>query len=158
MALAAVSVCPDILAKWPRRLLPISVPHPLQLLILIHNSIIAEECCETVKGLLNSARLTESAQTFCFLSVLICFFSSVQSFSHVRLFVTPWTTARQGSLSITNSRSLLKLMSIELVTPSNHLILCRPLLLLPSIFPSIKGLFQSVSSSHQVDKVLEFQP
>ena len=56
----------------------------------------------------------------------------------VRLFVTPWTTARQASLSFTNSRSLLKLMSIELVMPSNHLILCRPLLLLPSISPSIR--------------------
>ena len=54
------------------------------------------------------------------------------------LFATPWTAARQGSLSITNSRSLLKLMSIELVMPSNHLILCCPLLLLPSIFPSIR--------------------
>ena len=64
--------------------------------------------------------------------------SSVQSLSHVRLFVTPWTAARQASLSITNSQSLLKLMSIELVMPSNHLILCRPLLLLPSIFPSIR--------------------
>ena len=65
-------------------------------------------------------------------------FSSVQSFSHVWLFVTPWTTALQASLSITNSWSLLKLMSIELVMSSNHLILCRPLLLLPSIFPSIR--------------------
>ena len=65
-------------------------------------------------------------------------FSSVQSLSHVRLFVTPWTTACQASLSITNSRSLLKLMSIELVMPSNHLILCYPLLLPPSIFPSIR--------------------
>ena len=56
----------------------------------------------------------------------------------VRLFVTPWTTARQASLCITNSRSLLKLMTIESVMLSNHLILCRPLLLLPSIFPSIR--------------------
>ena len=64
--------------------------------------------------------------------------SSVQSLSHVRLFVTPWTEARQASLFITNSRSLLKLMSIELVMPSSHLILCRPLLLPPSIFPSIR--------------------
>ena len=61
------------------------------------------------------------------------------SFSHVRLFVTPWTAAHQASLSITNSQSLLKLMSIESVTPSNHLIiLCCPLLLPPSIFPSIR--------------------
>ena len=64
-------------------------------------------------------------------------FSSVQSLSRVRLFVTPWTAAHQASLSITNSHSLLKLMSIESVMPSNHLILCHPLLL-PSIFPSIR--------------------
>ena len=63
-------------------------------------------------------------------------FSSVQSLSRVRLFRTPWTSARQASLSITNSQSLLKLMSIELVMPYSHLILCRPLLLLPSIPPS----------------------
>ena len=62
----------------------------------------------------------------------------VQLFSRVQLFVTPWTEAHQASLSITNSRSLLKLMSIELVMPSNHLIFCRPLSLLPSIFPSIR--------------------
>ena len=65
-------------------------------------------------------------------------FSSVQSLSHVQLFVTPWTAACQASLSITNFRSLLKLMSTESVMPSNHLILCHPLLLLPSIFPSIR--------------------
>ena len=64
--------------------------------------------------------------------------SSVQLLSHVQLFVTPWTAACQASLSITNSQSLLKLMSTELVMPSNHLILCCPLLLLPSIFPSIR--------------------
>ena len=65
-------------------------------------------------------------------------FSSVQWLSRVRLFVTPQTAAGQASLSITNTQSLLKLMSIELVMPSNHLILCCPLLLLPSIFPSIR--------------------
>ena len=65
-------------------------------------------------------------------------FSLVQSLSRVELFMTPWTTAHQASLSITNSRSLLKLMCIESVMPSNHLILCRPLLLPPSIFPSIR--------------------
>ena len=63
---------------------------------------------------------------------------SVQLLSCVQLFVTPWTAARQASLYTINSRSLLKLMSIELVTPSNHLILCHPLLLLPLIFPSIR--------------------
>ena len=66
---------------------------------------------------------------------------SVQSLSRVRLFATPWTAARQASLSITNSRSLLKLMSIESVMPSSHLILCCPLFLLPSIFPSIRVFF-----------------
>ena len=65
-------------------------------------------------------------------------FSSVQSLSHLRLFVTPWIAACQASLSITNSWSLLKLMSIELVIPPNHLILCCPLLLPPSVFPSIR--------------------
>ena len=63
---------------------------------------------------------------------------SVQSLSHFWLFATPWTAAHQASLSITNSQSLLKLMSIESVMPSNYLILCHPLLLLPSIFPSIR--------------------
>ena len=65
-------------------------------------------------------------------------FSSVQSLSRVRLFATPWIAARQASLSITNSRSSLRLMSVESVMPSSHLILCRPLLLLPSIPPSIR--------------------
>ena len=72
---------------------------------------------------------------------MICYIhniSSVQLLSHVQLFVTPWTAACQASLSIMNSLSLLKLMSIESVIPSNHLILCHPLLLLPSIFPSIR--------------------
>ena len=74
-------------------------------------------------------------------------FSSLQSLSHVRFFATPWTAACQASLSITNSRSLLKLMSIELVIPCNHLILCCPLLLLPSIFPSIR-VFSNKSALH----------
>ena len=65
-------------------------------------------------------------------------YSAVQSLSRVQLFVTPWISARQASLSITNSQNLLKLMSIESVMPSNHLIFCHPLLLLPSIFPSIR--------------------
>ena len=81
---------------------------------------------------------------------------SVQSLSRVQLFVTPWTAARQASPSITNSQSLLKLMSIESVMPSNRLILCCPLLLLPSIFPSIR-VFSNVSSLHQVAQVLELQ-
>ena len=81
--------------------------------------------------------------------------TSVQLLSCVQLFVTPWTAARQASLSITNSQSLLKLMSLELVMPFNHLILCCPLLLLPSIFPSVRVF--SNESLHQVAKVLELQ-
>ena len=81
---------------------------------------------------------------FAFLLREISINSSVQSLSHVRLLVTPWTVARQASLSITNSHSLLKLMSIELVMPSNHLILCCPLLLLPSVFPSISVFFNEL--------------
>ena len=77
-----------------------------------------------------------------------------QLLTHVQLFATPWTAACQASLSITNSRTLLKLMSIESVMPSNHLILCPPRLLLPSTFPSIR-VFSRVDSSHQVAKVLE---
>ena len=64
--------------------------------------------------------------------------SSIQLLSRVQLFATPWTAAHQASLSITNSQSLLKRMSIESAMPSNHLILCHPLLLLPSVFPSIR--------------------
>ena len=92
----------------------------------------------------------ETYLTQCFLSLevylkdltgwkhLLVQFSSVQSLSRVRLFATPWTATRQASLSITNSRSPPKPMSIESMMPSNHLILCHPLLLLPSIFPSIR--------------------
>ena len=76
----------------------------------------------------------------------ICFkYLFSNKFSHVRLFGTPWTAAHQASLSITNSRSLLRLMSIESVMPSNPLILCHPLLLLPSVFPSIR-VFSSESA------------
>ena len=74
-------------------------------------------------------------------------FSSVQSLSHIWLFVTPWTAAQQASLSITNSQSLLKLTSVESGMPSNHLILCHPLLLLPSILPSIR-VFSNKSVLH----------
>ena len=88
-------------------------------------------------------------------SLLHC--QSVQSLSHVRFFSTPQAAARQASLSITNSWSLLKVMSIESVMSSNHLILCHPLLLPPSIFPSIRVFSNESALSHQVAKVLEFQ-
>ena len=78
---------------------------------------------------------------------ILCQFSSVQSLCRVRLFVTPWIAAHQAPLSITNSRSSTKLMSIESVMPSSHLILCRPLLLLPPIPPSIR-VFSNESTLH----------
>ena len=81
------------------------------------------------------------------LAVVYSHISSVQSRSHVWFLATPWTAARQASLSITNSWSLLKLMSIESMMPSNHLILCHPLLLPPSIFPSIR-VFSNESVLH----------
>ena len=81
------------------------------------------------------------------MTVVFWEFSSVQSLSHVGLFATPWTAACQATLSITNFHSLLKLMSMVSVMPSNHLILCHPLLLLPSIFPNI-SVFSNKSSLH----------
>ena len=96
-------------------------------------------------------------------SYLIVFFpsigllGSVQSLGHVLLFATPWTAARQASLSITSSRSLSKLMSIMSVMPSNHLILCHPLYPPTFNLSQHQGLFHWVSSLHQVTKVLEFQ-
>ena len=89
----------------------------------------------------------------------VCFYrilSSVQSLSHVWLFATSWSEALQASLSSTNTQSLPKLMSIELVMPSNHLILCNPLLLLPSIFPSIR-VFQMSQLFTSGGQRLEFQ-
>ena len=89
-----------------------------------------------------------------FLYVSIIYSSSfyvvivVQSISHVQLFATPWTAAHEASLSFTISQSLLKLMSIESVMPSNHLVICHPLLLLPSVFPRIRVFFSK--SSHPI--------
>ena len=89
----------------------------------------------------------DSCSNITFLPVDQVFSQSVQSLSHVRLFATPWTAARQASLSITNSWSPPKPMSIESVMSSNHLILCRPLLLLPSTFPNIR-VFSKESALH----------
>ena len=83
-------------------------------------------------------------------------FVVLQLISHVQLFANPWTAACQASLSFTITQSLLKLMSIESVMPSNHLTLCFPLLLLPSIFAPI-GVFSRASGLHQVAKILEIQ-
>ena len=89
-------------------------------------------------------------------ALLIIQFSSVELLSHVQLFATPWTAACQASPSVTNSQSLPKLMSIELVMPSNHHILCCPLILLPLNLPQHQGLFKWVSSPHQVPKYWTF--
>ena len=94
--------------------------------------------------------------THVLVSTLWLFVGVVQSLSHVQLFATPWTATWQASLFFTISQSLLKLMSIESVVLSNHLIFCSPLFLLPSIFPNIR-VFHRVSCSHQVAKVLELQ-
>jgi len=96
------------------------------------------------KTMTNLDRILKSRDITLLTKVHIVKFSSAQSLSHVQLFATSWTAACQASLSITNSRSLLKLMSIVSVMPSSHLILCCPLLLLPSIFPSIR-VFQDES-------------
>ena len=95
--------------------------------------------------------------SYWFLRTYIVQFSHSVQFSHVRLFAAPWTAAYQASLSFTNSWSLLKLMFIESVMPSNCLILCHPLVLLPSTFPSIRVSPSEVSSSHQVARELELQ-
>ena len=110
-------------------------------LIIIVNIVLSVVCCSvaklylTIYNPMNREQAPLSDMTF----------SSVQSLSRVQLFVTPWIATRQASLSITNSRSLLKLMSIKSVMPSKHLILCHALLFLPSIFPSFR-----VSSNESV--------
>ena len=91
----------------------------------------------TVYGVTKESDMTEQLNKYNNIDCKSCCFV-VQSLSHVRLFVIPWTVARQASLSFTISQTLLKLISIESVMPSNYLILCCPLLLLPSIFPSIR--------------------
>ena len=97
--------------------------------------------------LLGLSILNLGSQLSCIGDNLSFLLPSVHSLSHVWLFATPWTVAYQASLSITNSQSSPKLMSIDVVMPSNHLVLCRPLLLLPSIFPSIR-VFSNESALH----------
>ena len=121
--------------------------------MLTHSSILAWEIPWTEDpGMLQSMGLQREGHDLAtiqqqHLSKKDIWFSSVQLLSHVQLFATLWTAVHQASLSITNSQSLLKLMSIELVMPSNHLILCHPLLLPPSIFPSIR-IFSNESVLH----------
>ena len=110
----------------------------------------------TTDGELVSPEGTQEDNNSCHIAA-IRQFSSVQLLSRVRLFATPWTAAPQASLSITNSWSLLTLTSMELVMPSNHLILCCPLLLLPSIFPSIR-VFTNESVLHIRPKYWRISP
>ena len=114
-----------------------------------------------IHSTLNPQQISQILDCMTLVSFSLCHvivqLSSVQCLSRVRLFTTPWTTAPQASLSITNSQSLFKLISIESVMLSNHLILCHPLILLPSIFPRFR-VFSNESALHiWVAKVLEFQ-
>ena len=106
----------------------------------VHFLLFDPEKWRSWEPLWDRERCSEDKESFLFHYSYITFvqFSSVQSLSHVRLFATPWIAARQASLSITSSRSSPKLMSIESVMPSSHLILCHPLLLLPPVPPSIR--------------------
>ena len=97
----------------------------------------ASKCIPHLCVLLSSHKISSNFCGVSFQPVLVCSFVIVQSLTHVQIFVTPWTAAHQASLSLTISWSLLNLMSAESVMPSNHLILCCPLLLPSSIFPSI---------------------
>ena len=127
---------------------------PIKCLRIVPNSTMTHQ---QILSALPRSSFTLLPSVLCWSELLLSHFSSVESLSRVQLFVTPWTAACQASLSITNSQSLLKLMCIESMMPSNHLILCHPLLLLPSSLSQNQSLFQWVSSSHQVSKVLEFQ-
>ena len=147
-------------AVWETWVWSLGWEGPLEKGKATHSSILAWRIPSTIQSM-GSQRVGHDWVTLTFtyqhrqeLSNLL--FSLVQSLSCVQLLATPWTAVHQASLSITNSQSPPRPMSIKLVMPSSHLILCRPLLLLPSIFQH-QGLFQWVSSPHQVAKVLEFQ-
>ena len=142
-----VCVCDENIATI-RRLDIFIVPPLSKFLMSCSNSSLLSTHCQATAGLLSP---------YISLQFLECYIDqSVQLLSGVQLFATPWTAACQAPPSITNFWNLLKLMSIEAMVPSKHLILCCPLLLLLSLFPSI-SLFQWVSSSLQVAKVLELQ-
>ena len=115
----------------------------------VHCSMSGSNCCflTCIQISQEAGKLASFTPLAIRCKVIFTPFSSVQLLSRVRLFATPWTAAHQASLSITNSRNPSKPMSIELVRPSNHLIFCHPLLLLPSIFPSIR-VFSKESALH----------
>ena len=126
-------------------------PSPTYFIAKFHHSQILPFLLHSLKKKMHSIYETKRKGEWHFFFCCCCFWvrSSVQLFSCVWLFATPWTAAHQASLSITNSQSLCKLMSIELVMPSNHLILCCSLLLLPSIFPNSFPMSQFFASGGQ---------
>ena len=140
----------SFMPSWSEKMLEI---------IYILLNLLALTLCTSVWSVLEKGNAHLKRMCITGLPLLLCCFAcSVQSLSHVWLFVTPWTAVCQASLSITSSRSSPKHMSIESVMPSNHLILCCPLLFLPSNLSQHQGLFKWVlSSSHQVARLLEFQ-
>ena len=137
--------------RWSASCKTMKLEHFLTLYTKINS-----KCFKNMNIRHNTIKLLEENTDKTFFDINHIQFSSVQSLSRVQLFVTPWIASRQTSLSITISRSSLRLMSIESVMPSSHLILSRPLLLLPPIPPSI-SLFQWVNSSHEVANVLKLQ-
>ena len=138
-SLVLVSQVSSIRDSFIWLLCPLDTPHQCSLFEHLLNKY-----CQIFSGTIRCSRIISylAYNQLVFQGPLVLFsskwFSSVQLLSCVHLLMTPWTAACQASLSITNSRSLLKLMSIELVMPSNHLILCHPLLLPPSTFSSIR--------------------
>ena len=126
--------------KWLAFPFPGYLPHPG-----IEPMVPAES--PALAGRFFTTELPGELTNYMYIYIYIICISSIQLLGHVQLFVTPWIAARLASLSITNSRNLLKLMSIESVMPSNHLIVCHPLLLLPSIFLSIR-VFSNESVLH----------
>ena len=128
-----------LFTMWETWVRSLGQEDPLEKEMAIHSSTLAWKIPWTEEaGRLQSIGSQRVGNDWVAKLTFIGSMSSVQSLSQVRLFATPWTAAHQVSLSITNSQRLLKLMSVELVMPSNHLILCCPLLLLPPIFPSIR--------------------
>ena len=120
------------------KLMSIESVMPSNHLILRHPLLLLASIFPSIRVLSNSQFFTSEMKYISLLFLILTQFSSVQSLSRVQLSVTPWTAAHQASLSITNSQSSLKLMSLESVMPSSHLILCHPLLLLPPIPLSIR--------------------
>ena len=143
-ASVSTTVLPMYIQDW----LPLELTGLISLLSKGLSSVFSNTTVQNINSL---------ALSFLYSPTLTSYIILVQPLSRVRLFATPWITARLASRSITNSWSLLRLMCIKSVMPSSHLILCHRLLLLPPIPTSIRVFFQWVNTSHEVGKVLEFQ-